>query len=137
MAKMSKEDFDTMVKNNKASLTEFWSNQTEDYKTKHGEIIRVAHSKRTPEQRLEESRLKSEKCRGELSGSASITEETAKLIREATGTLREIFERFGTTRGVVYSIKKGTSWKHLTNTLVPATRVRSKYNRKSKGNKNG
>lgn len=52
-------------------------------------------------------------AKGERNGFAKIDPETAMSVRLATGTNREIAERFGITRSSAQAIRSGRNWRHL------------------------
>lgn len=57
---------------------------------------------------------KARAVRGEAHPKARLTEDIVRQIRAATGTQREIAERFGLSQGYVSQIKNRRLWAHVT-----------------------
>lgn len=90
-------------------------------KTRITDEMRKAHSiRQTGKKHSEESKQKmSESRQGSKNHSAKITEDQARYIKYSNESSLDLAKRFNISRSLVYHIKSGLSWTHISDQNIP------------------
>lgn len=78
------------------------------------EHLRLGTHLENQQEKAAKGRSKANPMPGEAHPSHKLTTEQALFIKNSTASVKELMDLFGVSEMLIYGIRKGTKWKHLT-----------------------